>query len=200
MWPFSKKIITKRRKHALDNFRKKAFLAVKELEKNTKNETLKHVYSRFADSIANTPILFYPRHTLRTTVYNIGGRLGMSVVRGEHVNSIKVVQKGRERFLIKSDYINLPAEHIFNGDELSIQGIFTLCHEYGHFPKPGLLEFAQSLGLNLEQAEELTADILAAKVAVKLGYPKENVLGHFRGREVVYGDKPFQEYILKSVS
>jgi hypothetical protein len=132
--------------------------------------------------------VFYPRKVLRAD--------RGSVTMGEHVRGVNVVQEGKNQFFVKTDYINLPADHIFYDDKLTLSGIFTLAHEYGHFPKPLLLRFAARHNLTSEQAEELMADILSAKLSLAMGFPINKVMLHFSGREIVYGGFPFRKYIL----
>ncbi|MCD6478507.1 MAG: hypothetical protein J7L44_01320 [Candidatus Diapherotrites archaeon] len=136
---------------------------------------------------------------MRYALYKIGDRLGVSVVKGENVTLFKIIQIGGKRLIVKKNFINLPAEHIFSGEKLSLDGILTLCHEYAHFPKPMLASFARAIKLNPNQAEELLADMLAAKLAVALGFKKEHVLIHFAGREIVYGGFPYLAYIERAM-
>lgn len=196
---FKKGALSTRRKDALTAFRKDAVKALHFLQKNAKSKLDKSLYELMEDNVRNTPIIFYPRRVLRQNLYRVGPYISSSVTMGEHVNSIKIIQQGRQVFVIRSHHINLPSEHLFESDKLTMNGIFTLAHEYAHFPKPAIGRFAIKHGLTGEQAEELMADMLSAKLAVTLGYPKENVLRHFAGREIVYGNFPFREWI-KSVA
>lgn len=197
---FNKPILGSDRVKALDNFRAGALKALKELEKGAKTPLEKGLYSRMARNVEGTQIFFYPRKTLREKIFHSQGRVYASVVKGEHVNVIKIFQKGKQRFIIRDNYINMPAEHVFEGKKLSIDGIFTLAHEYAHFPKPALGQFAEANGISYEQAEELMADTLSAKLAVSMGYPKEMILKHFKGRELVYGKFPFRKMIWNAVN
>ena len=192
---FNKSTISKRRKNALTAFRKDAVNALKYLQKNAKTKLDKHLYELMEGNVRNTPIMFYPRKVLRQNVYRIGPYLSSSVTMGEHVNSITIKQQGNQVFVLRHHHINFPSEHLFEGDKITINGIFTLAHEYAHFPKPAIGSFAAKNGLTSEQAEELMADMLSAKLAVTLGYPKDRVLEHFAGREIVYGGFPFREWI-----
>ena len=196
---FKKRILTKKRKKALDTFRETALKALEELKRGSKDSLSKQIYVGMIQNVKHTPIKFFPRRSLRETIFSGGGRVFASVVKGEHVNQIKIYQKGNQLFVVKSDYINLPAGHVFDGDRLTINGIFTLAHEYAHFPKPALVGFAKANKMGYKQAEELMADVLAAKLAVKMGYPKGHVLDHFSGRGIVYGSVPFRAFILKAI-
>jgi len=197
---FKERILNKKRKHALTEFRKALIKALDYLIKNAKNETEKNLYEEMKKNVIETALLFFPRKTLRTIIQKIGDKIiGIGATMGEHVNQIQLIQKGNHFFLIRKHHIRLPAEHIFAGDKLSIDGVFTLSHEYAHFPKKIVKPFALSYGLTLEQAEELLADVLAAKVAITLGYKKETILKHFQGREIVYGLFPFKEFIKKAL-
>ena len=196
---WQKRILSKKRKKALDEFRKRAIEALDELSSQTKDRSTRDLYKMMQQNISETPIMFYPRHSIRKAIFRAQGRIFGSVTKGEHVNEIRIVQKGPQRFVIRSHYINLPSEHIFDGEKLSIDGVFTLAHEYGHFQKAAVSEFAANNRMTEEQAEELLADMLSAKLCVKLGYDEEHVLSHFAGRGIVYGRVPFEKYILKAV-
>ncbi len=196
---FKNRVLTKKRKKALDGFRKNAAKALDDLSRETKDRSTQDLYRIMQQNIRETPIVFYPRRSIRETIFRAGGRIFGSVTKGEHVHQIQIVQKGEQRFLVKSHYINLPSEHVFDGDKLSIDGVFTLAHEYGHFEKAAISDFAINNKMSEEQAEELIADILSAKLCVKIGYDREHVLSHFAGRGIVYGRIPFEKYILKAV-
>ena len=192
---FSPPILTKKRRKQLDLFRKDAIKALHELSKKEKNHTIKVLYADMAKNVLQIPLYFYDAHSLHSRTYRIGKIVFGTATKGEHVKKIMVYQQGKKTFVKKEDYINLPAEHIFHGDKLSMKGILTLAHEYGHFPKKQLDSFAASYGLSENQAEELLADILSAKLAVKMGYPRDQVIKHYTGRAVVYGTFPFHKFI-----
>lgn len=198
---WQKPIITRKRKKQLDIFRKAALWALDDLAKKAPNEDVRFLYERMAHNVKNTRIVFHDRKNLKEKIFRFGGRIvGKSVTKGEHVNTVTIQQMGDQKFMIKDDYINLPAHHVFDGEKLSIDGIFTLAHEYGHFPKGENAEsFAVAYGLSESQSEELLADLLSAKLAARMGYPKDRILHHFRGREAVYGGYPFKEMIRKAV-
>jgi len=197
---FSKSALDSKRVKALDSFRKRAVMVLNEMGKKSKLGLEKRLFEDMARNVENTPIYFYPRKTLKERIFHARGRMFASVVKGEHVNVIKIFQKGKQRFFVKSNYINMPSEHVFDGSKLTVGGIFTLAHEYAHFPKPDLGKFAEANSISLEQAEELLADTLSAKLAVAMGYPKELVLTHFQGRELVYGRIPFKRLIWNAVN
>ncbi|MBN2067094.1 MAG: hypothetical protein JW744_01360 [Candidatus Diapherotrites archaeon] len=197
---FKKPILTKERIKALKNFRKGAIKALKHLQAKAEDDISKEIYRRMIENVKGTPVFFYPRKNMRENVFRAGNLVFASVVKGEHVNVLSVIQMGSQKFVVKSDYINMPAEHVFEGNRLSMQGIFTLAHEYAHFPKPALHLFAKRNRISFEQAEELLADTLSAKLAVEMGYPKELVLNHFEGRQLVYGRIPFKRFIWNAVN
>ena len=197
---FRKRILDKDRRKVLENFRDRASQTLKQLEKKAKTDVEKALYASMRKNVVTTPIHFYPKKTLKEKIFFKQGRVYTSVVKGEHVNAIKIFQKGSQRFVVKSDYINMPAEHMFDGSKLAVEGIFTLAHEYAHFPKKNLGKFASEKNISYEQAEELFADILSAKLAVEMGYPKENILKHFKGREIVYGKIPYKKLIWNAVN
>lgn len=192
---FHKTALSSKRKDALTAFRRDAVEALKFLQKTAKTKLDARLYELMENNVRNTPIMFYPRRILRKKTYRIGPYVSSSVTMGEHVNTIKVMQQGKQVFVIRSHFINLPSEHLFDEDKLTISGLFTLAHEYAHFPKPAIGKFAAENKLSVGQAEELLADMLAAKLAVTLGYSKEHVLHHFAGREIVYGGFPFRKWI-----
>jgi len=196
---FSKPVLTKKRRKALDSFVGNAVKALKELKKQARAKIVKDMFELMLGNVVNTPIYFYPSRFLRAKFYSQGGRIGAAVTKGENVCYIKVIQIGGWRKIKRESFINLPAEHIFHGDKMTLDGILTLCHEYAHFPKPKLAEFAEQHGMYEEQAEELLADVLSARLAVKLGFPKQEVMTHFSGREIVYGRIPFREFILRAI-
>ncbi len=181
------------RRHALDEFRKHALRALELLIKQARSPLDRQLYEHMAYNVKTNPLMFYPRKVLRYDPVH------GSVTQGEHVRSVDVVQRGNEKFLVQKDYINLPADLVFAGDQLTLSGVFTMTHEYGHFPKPLLLQFAYRNGINIEQAEELLADILSAKLARALGFSLPRILSHFEGRDVVYGGFPFRSYILHAL-
>jgi len=196
---FKKPVLSGKRRKALDTFRKNAVKALNELSKAANDDLSKQIYAGMVWNVQNTPIYFYPRKSLRERIFSARGRVFGSVVKGEHVNTVKIFQRGNQLAVVKSDFINLPAEHIFDGNKLTIDGIFTLSHEYAHFDKPAIGAFAAANGMSGSQAEELMADVLAAKLAVKMGYPKGHVLEHFEGRGIVYGSIPFKKFIKDAV-
>lgn len=195
---FSKPILTSKRRKSLDSFRAHAVKALKELAKTASDKISREIFEGMVYSVESTPIYFYPRKVLKAT-FLPGTGIPISATMGENVNQIQIIQQGSQQYLIRTNFINLPAEHVFEGEKLSMNGIFTLSHEYAHFPKPLISEFASRHGILHETAEELIADILSAKLAVKLGYPKEHVLEHFAGREIVYGRFPFKKFIENAV-
>ena len=199
MGVFGSRILTKGRKRALDGFRKNAILVLEKLAKNAKDGTTRELYMHMQRNVLRTPIWFYPSASLTKKIEISHGMVFASVTKGENVNLIKLIQTPQGSVIVRSNFINLPAEHIFSGDKMSIPGIFTISHEYAHFPKPKINEFAKRLGISGESAEELLADILASKLAVALGYPKEGVLALLSGRQLVYGAFPFEKFILKAI-
>ncbi len=196
---FKKPILSNKRKKALDAFLVHAVQALKELEKEARNPLVKSLFEAMAENVARTPIYFYPSKVLRANFYSHGGRLSVSVTKGENVSIFKIIQIGGRHIIKRESFINLPAAHVFKGEKMTLDGILTLCHEYAHFPKPKILEFAKIHSMSVTQAEELFADVLSAKLAVKMGFPKNEVIRHFSGREIVYGKIPYREFILRAI-
>jgi len=197
---FSKPVMTKKRRKVLDSFLSNTVKALKEMRKEEKNRIVKDLFDLMTQNVARTPIYFYPRKILRANFYSQGGRIEMGVTQGENVSYFKIIQIGGTTKIERKSFINLPSEHVFDGDKMTLNGLLTLCHEYAHFPKPKLGEFAKKFGLGSTQAEELLADMLSAKLAVKMGFPKKEVVKHFSGREIVYGRFPFKEFISKATA
>lgn len=197
---FRKPVLDRERARALDDFRAGAAKALEELGKNAKSDLEKSLFARMKTNVQRTPINFYPRKSLKERIFHSHGRTFASVVKGEHVNVIKIYQKGNKRFVISDNYINMPAEHVFDGSRLTIEGIFTLAHEYAHFPKPALGKFAMANSISYGQAEELLADTLGARLAVAMGFPKGLVLTQLQGRELVYGSIPFKKLVWNAVN
>ncbi|MEM0360570.1 MAG: hypothetical protein QXK06_04515 [Candidatus Diapherotrites archaeon] len=184
-------VLSGARKKALDAFMRHAANSLKELKKEAKSGIESELFELMELNLANTPIYFYPRKVMRANPF--------FVTQGENVSFYRIIQIGGMRRIERKSYINLPVEHIFKGEKMSLDGILTLCHEYAHFPKPKLREFALAHRISLEQAEELLADVLSAKLAVKMGFPKKQVIAHFAGREIVYGALPYREFILRAI-
>ncbi|MFH1225269.1 MAG: hypothetical protein V1676_05700 [Candidatus Diapherotrites archaeon] len=194
-----KPILTKKREKALDDFRANAVAALGELRRGTKDANVRELYDSMIYNIGSTPVVFHPLRNLREMIYRVGNMVFGSVTKGESVERIAVVQKGGSSYIVRRHYINMPAEHMFSGDRLTIDGIFTLAHEYAHFGKPLIAEFAASLRITPDVAEELLADTLSAKLAARMGFPKSEVLAHFEGRDVVYGPFPFRKYLARAI-
>lgn len=192
-------ILNDKRRDAVTAFRKKAIATLEELARESKSEIDKELYYHMIENVKNNPLVFYPRKNIKEEIVNYGPFQSVSVTKGEHVNAYTQITQGSKQYVVKSDYINLPAEHVFHGDKMTVDGVFTIAHEYAHFPKPVLGPFAQRYRLNHEQAEELAADILSAKLAAKLGFSEEQIMPHFYGREIVYGSFPFMAWIKKVV-
>lgn len=195
---FSKPVLTKKRRKCLNSFLSNAVKALKELKKESKSQVSKELFELMLENLTKTPIYFYPAKALRAKFYSQGKRAG--VTQGENVSFYKIIQIGGVKKISRESFINLPAEHIFHRDKMTLDGILTLCHEYAHFPKPKLKEFAEKNSIHPRQAEELLADALSAKLAVKMGFPKKQVIAHFSGREIVYGKIPFKKFILRAIS
>jgi hypothetical protein len=193
------KILNKERIRNLNFFRKKMQKAIKEMIKLEKNETLKAAYERALINLETVPINFYPKKTLMSTVFRIGKHIISSEILGEHKQNFQVIRKGKEFIVIpEGRVIDLPAEHFFHGNELEWKGVHTLMHEICHDPLRNVFEFSQQIHLNANQTEELIADLMSAKIAIKMGFSREKVLALYHGRESVYGRFPFREMLEKA--
>ncbi len=195
---FEKPVLTKKRRGQLDKFRENAVKAIEEMIKEEKNETIRNALDTALSNVENTPLKFYPRRSLRSAIYSTRGRVFGSMLKGLSVNRIAVMQKGPKMFVIRSRHIELPAEHLFEGDRLTLDGVHTLMHEYCHSVR-NVSEFAEKLKLSPEQAEELIADLLSARIAVKMGIERETVYGFYGGRGMVYGGFPFHEMLKRAL-
>ena len=197
---FQERMLSKKRVHSLTEFRKMAVQALGYLINHAKSDYEKGLYILMKQNVHETKLIFHAGHSLSGMAKRVGNSLVYGVTKGEHVNQIQLVQKGKSVFLIRNHYINLPADHIFDGERLSFQGLITLSHEYAHFPKRNLRGFANHFGVDMEQSEELIADMLAARLAKTLGFKEHDIIRHFDGREIVYLGFPLREFIKRAVS
>ena len=148
---FSKPVLTKKRRKTLDSFLANAVKALKELKKSARSRIVKDMYELMLKNVANTPIYFYPSRLLRANFFSFGGRTGMSVTKGENVSLYKIIQIGGWRKIVRESFINLPAEHIFSGDKMTLDGILwveggvpymVFCHEWVQICN-GTIEYIQ---------------------------------------------------------
>ncbi len=190
------KILSKERKKALDKFREKAIHTVKEMIKEEKNPVLKKAFTQTLKNIASLPLEFYPRKYLSARFARSGKMVIGSIIKGQQVSKIIVYEKGLDKRVIIQSKIQLPAEYIFEGNKLSLNGIHTLMHEYCHFPRD-VRSFAQGLNISEEQAEELIADLVSARISVKMGMEKEKVYSFYSGRDAVFYPFPFRRVLEK---
>jgi hypothetical protein len=192
------KILTKERVKEIEKLRKKAKEALKELIKETKNKEIKEWYKQVLYNIENIPVGFFPRKVLSARIAKIGNRLIGSIIKGQQVSSIQVMQIGKNIVVKGSRWIELPADLVFKGNHITMEGIMTLMHEYSHFPRK-TSGFAKAMGLSHRHAEELIADLVSAKVARKMGLPKEEIKLIGLERVGYYGRFPFKELFEKAI-
>jgi len=193
------KILSRERVKALEEFRRKLIEVLEDSIKKEKNAAIRQAYSNALFNAESIPIKFVPAKALSSAVFIAGNRMVTSVVKGQQVNQIILVQKGKNKYLIKRREIDLPAWHLFEGNKLAWNGVHTLMHEYCHGMRE-LNSFALKLNLSYEQAEELIADLLSAKIALKMNFPKERILSFYHGRESLYGSFPFWETLKNILS
>jgi hypothetical protein len=193
------KILTKERVRNLNYFREQMKKAVEEMIKRENNPTLKRAYERVLLNLETVPINFYPKKTLLTAIFRIGKHFIASEILGEHKQTVKVIRKGN-RFVVVPEgrIIEIPAEHFFYGNKLTWKGVHTLMHEMCHDPLRNVFEFSREIHLTPSQTEELIADLLSARIAIKMGFPREKVLSLYHGREMVYGKFPFRKMLEKA--
>jgi len=174
--------------------------AVTHMIEEEKNSAVRAAYERTLKNIEVVPINFFPKKNLFHSIYKWGKQVFTSEVLGEHRQEISVIRKGNKIIAVQGRrIIDIPAEHFFHENKLSWQGVHTLMHELCHDPMRNNLEFSKQVHLNHEQAEELTADLLSAKIGVKMGMSRERVLGFYHGREGVYGGFPFRESLERAI-
>ena len=173
--------------------------SVKEMIKHEKNPTLKTAYERALTNLETVPINFYPKDNLSRTVFQIGKQFITSEVLGQHKQGMKVIKEGGLLKVIpEGRLIELPADHFFNGNKPTWDGMKTLIHELCHDPSRNVFEFSKEVHLTPTQTEELIADLMSAKIAIKMGFSREKVLSLYYGREAVYGKFPFRELLEKA--
>lgn len=192
-------ILTKERIKMLNEFRKKLIKVLKELIKKEKNPFIRDAFEETLQNVELLPIKFIPSKVLAARYGVVGGTIIGSVVKGQQLNQIIIVQKGMNKYVIRRREIDLPAGHLFKGNKLAWDGVHTLMHEYCHSLR-NLNVLAEKLKLSNEQAEELIADLLSARIALEMNFPKEVILSFYSGRDFVYGGFPFREKLIKLLS
>ncbi len=190
------KVLNKERVRSLNYFRGRMKKAVQEMIKIEKNPTLKAAYERALTNLETVPIKFYPKDTLMRAVFKIGKHFVASEVLGQHEQKIRIKREGGIIKVVPDGrLIELPADHFFHGDKLNWKGVHTLMHEICHDPTRNVFDFSREAQLTPNQTEELIADLMSAKIAIKMGFKRESVLGLYHGREAIYGRFPFREYL-----
>ena len=194
------KVLNRNRVKNLNVFRQKMQWAVKDMIKHEKNPTLKTAYERTLTNLETVPINFYPKDSLSRTVFQIGKHFFTSEVLGEHKQNIRVIRNGNLLKVIpEGRLIEIPANHFFLGNTPTWGGMKTLMHEICHDPARNVFDFSREIQLNPSQTEELIADLMSAKIAIKMGFPREKVLSLYNGREGVYGRFPYRKFLEKAI-
>jgi hypothetical protein len=175
-------ILSKERKKNFNDFKKAAKAAIKDLIKQEKHEPTKQLYRGLLNSIETTGIYFYDSDVLAAS--DRGRIMGLSQ------RSIVYIKRGNKiEFRLGPTTISMPAGHLFYGHHLTLDGITTMIHEWAHYPKK-IGGFARMLRLPAHAAEEFLADVVSAKVALRLGFKPQYVFRHYHGRIplfIVYG-------------
>ena len=175
-------ILTKERKKNFLKFQASAKAAIKDLIKREKHQATKDLYRGLLKSIETTGIYFYDSDVLAAS--DRGRTLGLSQ------RSIIYVRRGNKiEFRFGPTTISMPAGHLFYGNHLTLDGIATMIHEWAHYPKR-VSGFARMIGLPSHAAEEFLADVVSAKVALRMGFKPEYVFRHYHGRIplfIIYG-------------
>lgn len=167
-------ILTKERKKNFDKFKKSVKWAINDLIKHEKHEANKKLYKGLLNSIETTGIYFYDSEVLAANA--------RSKIMGLNQRSIIYIKRGNKiEFRFGPSTISMPAGHLFYGNHLTLDGITTMIHEWAHYPK-NIGGFARLLRLPNHAAEEFLADVVSAKVAIKMGFKPEYVFRHYRGR------------------
>ncbi|MFH1663759.1 MAG: hypothetical protein ABH986_03035 [archaeon] len=191
--------MSRERVRTLNYFRKKMQAAVQEMIKHENNSVLREAFERALTNLETVPINFYPKDSLSRTVFQIGKHFIASEVLGEHKQNIRLVrQGGLLKVVPEGRLIEIPADHFFHGNIPSWEGMKTLMHEICHDPTRNVFEFSREIHLTPNQAEELIADLMSAKIAVRMGFPREKVLSLYHGREGIYGRFPYRKAIEKA--
>ncbi len=196
------KILNKNRIKSLNFFRTKMKKAVQEMIKHESNSALKTAYEKVLINLENVPINFYPKNSLMRTVFKIGEHFIASEILGEHKQNLKIIKKNGKVVGVVPEgrLIEIPAGHFFHGDKASWKGVHTLMHELCHNPSRNVFEFSKEIHLNPTQTEELIADLLSARIAIKMGFPRKRIYELYKGRQSVYGRFPFRKALEKAVS
>jgi hypothetical protein len=193
------KILSKDKIKKIRFLEKKVKEAVEEMIKTEKNPAIKSAYEKVLQNLI-LPINFYPKDSLMRTVFKIGKHFIASEVLGEHKQNLKFVRQGNiVKVVPEAELIEIPANLFFHGDKVTWKGLQTLIHELCHDPLRDPYELSK-LGLNRTQREELVADLLSARIAVKMGFPKQRILELYKGREGVYGKFPYKKALEKAVT
>ena len=122
------------------------------------------------------------------------------ITQAEHKQDIKIVREGNlVKVIPEREIIEMPLELLFRGDKVTWKGLHTLIHEMSHDPLRDASEL-KKLGLDRTQREEFVTDLLSARIAIKMDYPRENIYELYKGRESVYGRFPFMKALEKATS
>lgn len=176
--------------------------AVREMIKTETNPTIKTAYEQVLTNLEKVPINFYHGNSLLRTVIKIGKHFISSEILGEHKQNLKVVREGNLLKVIPEGHlIEMPADLFFHGDKVSWKGLQTLIHEMCHNPMRNVFEFSKEVHLTPNQTEELIADLLSARIAVKMGFPRNRIHELYHGRQGIYGiGFPFEKMIEKATT
>ncbi|MFH1586617.1 MAG: hypothetical protein ABID38_02050 [Candidatus Diapherotrites archaeon] len=190
---FEEAVLSKERVNALDKFVKGTISTLLQLADEAETKREQELYERMAKEVSKINLLFYDKKALKSEVMKKDGKLYGYAVMGEHVTNYLLETKGDKKKILKQEYINMPAEHVFHGNQIRAQGALTLWHEYGHFPKSHFRRYIERLGIPPYASEEAGADFLAAKVARSQGFSEDLIKEHSKGRVGVFG-RSFPRY------
>lgn len=168
----------------LQRFRALISTALQNIIKNTSDSNLRRLYEGVNTNLRSLPITFYDKTSLHTD--------GEFETQGENLKRWGF-RNGRPYLESK---INLPANHIFIGNEISTDGALTMLHELAHVVLPeNAHRFGESFGLRGELVDEFFADVLAARIAYRMGVSKRKIAEHLIRRVGVYRGFPIHTFV-----
>ncbi len=191
---FEEPILSKERTKELDKFMQGTISTLLQLADESATKREQEIYLRMAKEAAKIKFLFYDKKALKQSVKKVGDKIYGYAIMGERVSQMTLVTQGDKKKILRKDYINMPAEHVFHEDMIATKGALTLWHELAHFGgKSHFRRYIERLGIPYHASEEAAADFLAAKVARRQGFSEDTIKEHSVGRAGVFG-RSFPRY------
>lgn len=177
--------LTKQELYNLTLFLNNARSVCQAMSKNTKYPGLRIIYSRILNNLNSVPVNVKPGLFLNSSESGI--------TFGENE---KVFKDGTLKSAIR-----MPHDHLFDfNGKIRLDGGLTLLHEMSHVVLPEHAKtFTARIGLPINHADELFADLLSARVANEMGYKKEVVASHLVRRRS-YFKYPIDKLALEGIS